>query len=62
MERNEKLSKKDKSVLSGKILIHKKYLINEKMKECDVTFWKGATVGAVVYSVVITIALFILIL
>ena len=56
------LSKKDEYILSGKILIHKKYLINDNMQKCNVTFYKGATVGLTVYSVIITIFCIILVL
>ncbi len=49
------VSKKDDYILSGKILIHKKYLVNDKMQKCNVTFYKSASIGLLVYSIAVTI-------
>ncbi len=54
------ISKKDDYILSGKILIHKKYLINDNMQKCEVTFYKNASIGLLIYSILTTVLCVIL--
>lgn len=54
------ISKKENYVLSGKILIHKKYLINDNMQKCEVTFYKNASIGLLIYSILTTLLCVIL--
>lgn len=52
---------KNETVLSGKVLIHKKYLLSPDAKPCNVVFYQGLSLGLGVYSTIITIILAILI-
>ena len=52
---------KNESILSGKVLIHKKYLVSPDSAKLSLTFYKDLAGGLTVYSIITTVLIIILI-